>query len=128
MMHASDHENEQMNLHTSAVYDVNKIASSDHPPAKSDNRQRDEKALARHALEMRAMAMLHDKEEFQRIQEDMRASGACTGFGAIQIINDRLSDNVSQALLHRRSSMHLLPLEPKGKNVVARSWFESQSS
>lgn len=126
MMHPSDHENEQVNLHTSAVYDVNKITSSDRPPVKSNNRQRDEKALARHALDMRTMAMLHDKQEFQRIQADMRASGACTGFGAIQIINDRLSNNVSQTLSHRRSSMHLPSQEPKGKVVVTRSWFESQ--
>ena len=119
-------ENEQLNLHTCAVHHVNQKVSSDHPPVKSNNLQRDEKALVRHALDMRTMAMLHDEQEFQKIQADMRDCGACTGFGAMQILNDRLSSNVSQALSHRRSSMNMSPIDPKDKNVVARSWLESK--
>jgi hypothetical protein len=62
------------------------------------------KTLARHALDMRQMAVTQDKIEFRRLQAELRACGASTGFGAMHILNHRLSDDVLKTLRQRRSS------------------------
>jgi hypothetical protein len=79
-----------------------------------------QKTLARHALDMRSMSLLNDKLEFRRIQAELRACGASTGYGAMHILNNRLTDGVSQTLANRRSSEKK---EPIVKNQRSPSMF-----
>ena len=102
-MLSSNDRNKELNLHTSpAVVLSENTKSNQSGVLKSENLVHAEKTLARHASDMRKMAVINDKLEFRRLQAELRACGASTGFGAMHILNHRLSDGVSKTLRERR--------------------------
>jgi hypothetical protein len=112
-MRTSDERNEQMCLSATLACPL----SGNERPNQSEvgsTVESDQKILIRQVLDMRYKALLDDEDEFRRIKAELRACGASTGFGAMYILNHRLSEGVSHTLeQRRRSSMNLIQSPPK---------------
>ncbi|KAI2503264.1 hypothetical protein MHU86_11201 [Fragilaria crotonensis] len=109
MMRTSDERNEQMcRIAKPACLPFSDNERVHHSQVGSNVIPSDEQVLARQVLDMRNKAVLNDEHEFRRIKAELRACGATTSFGAMYILNHRLSKGVSQTLAQRRSSLNLM--------------------
>ena len=63
-----------------------------------------QKQLVRHELDLRRQSLLVDNEEFRRVKAELRATGVCTGFGALQVLNQQVTRNVRSKSISEKNS------------------------
>jgi hypothetical protein len=62
-----------------------------------------QKQLVRHELDLRRQSLLVDNKEFRRVKAELRATGFCTGFGALQVLNQQVTRNVRSKSISERN-------------------------